>query len=376
MSESEVVRDDEISLRELVMTLISAWKVLVAGSLVGLAIGAAAWFVQGYKGEMTNYVRPGGLNVVTWNALVAGFPGVSAAQLEVADGKETNTRALTMMGVPAWWKANVVPAYVLSKNDIKDLAGISKGDLDAASNSIQRISVKVSGRSRNEVKSLAEEVESFIRKSALYLTLKSQINAYEQRIDQRPAQLKELIAKTENEMVFLGKRVVALESLRREYPDQKGAAFSQVMDPKDSAAKFLPLNTQLVAAKNDLNVAQEQLVRARSELGEIEVLRKFTDKAIGLLGSNSDGFVLESALQTELRELAKQVSAENRDGQLAVAKIQSDLDTAMVQRGKLFEGHPQIVVTRPGLGLPLGLGLMGGLMFGVLAIFIRKALQR
>lgn len=376
MSESEVVRDDEISLRELVMTLIAAWKVLVAGGLAGLAIGAAAWFVQGYKGEMTNYVRLGGLNVVTWNALVAGFPGVSAAQLEVADGKETNTRALTMMGVPAWWKANVVPAYVLSKNDIKDLAGISKGDLDAASNSIQRISVKVSGRSRNEVKSLAEEVESFIRKSALYLTLKSQINAYEQRIDQRPAQLKELIAKTENEMVFLGKRVVALESLRREYPDQKGAAFSQVMDPKDSAAKFLPLNTQLVAAKNDLNVAQEQLVRARSELGEIEVLRKFTDKAIGLLGSNSDGFVLESALQTELRELAKQVSAANRDGQLAVAKIQSDLDTALVQRGKLFEGHPQIVVARPGLGLPLVLGLMGGLMFGVLAIFIRKALQR
>ena len=372
----EVFQDDEISFRELVTTLIAAWKVLVVAGFSGLAIGTAAWFVQGYKGEMTNYVRLGGLNVVTWNALVAGFPGVSAAQLEVADGKETNTRALTMMGVPAWWKANVVPAYVLSKNDIKDLAGISKDDLDAASNSIQRISVKVSGRSRNEVKSLAEEVESFIRKSALYLTLKSQINAYEQRIDQRPAQLKELIAKTENEMVFLGKRVVALESLRREYPDQKGAAFSQVMDPKDSAAKFLPLNTQLVAAKNDLNVAQEQLVRARSELGEIEVLRKFTDKAIGLLGSNSDGFVLESALQTELRELAKQVSAENRDGQLAVAKIQSDLDTAMVQRGKLFEGHPQIVVARPGLGLPLVLGLMGGLMFGVLAIFIRKALQR
>ena len=372
----EVFQDDEISLRELVTTLIDAWKVLLAAGLAGLAIGAAMWFAQGYKGEGTNYVRQGGLNVVSWNALVAGFPGVAAAQLEVADGKERNARALAMMGVPAWWKANVSPAYVLSKSDIKDLAGISKNDLDAASNSIQRISVKVSGRSRDEVKSFAEEIESFIRKSALYLTLKSQINAYEQRIVQRPAQLQELIAKTEKELVFLGKRVAALESLRREYPDQKGAAFSQVMDPKGSAAKFLPLNTQLVAVKSDLNEAQEKIARARSELGEIEVLRKFTDKALGLLGSNSDGFVLESALQTEVRELAKQVSAANRDGQLAVAKIQSDLDTAMTQRGKLFEGHPQIVVARPGLGLPLALGLMGGGMFGVLAIFIRKALKR
>ncbi|MEZ7911439.1 MAG: hypothetical protein QMB55_06400 [Propionivibrio sp.] len=376
MSESEVVRDDEISLRELVMTLIAAWKVLVAGGLAGLVIGAAAWFVQGYKGEMTNYVRQGALNVVSWNALVAGFPGLAAAQLEVAGGKERNARALAMMGVPAWWKTNVSPAYVLSKSDIKDLAGISKADLDAASNSIQRIAVKVSGRSRDEVRILAVEVESFIRKSALYLALKSQINAYEQRTEQRPAQLQEVIARTERELVFLGKRVAVLEALRREYPDQKGAAFSQVMDPKDSAAKFLPLNTQLVAAKSDLNEAQEKLARARSELGEIEVLRKYTDKALGLLGSNSDGFVLESALQTEVRELAKQVSAENRDGQLAVAKIQSDIDTAMVQRGKLFEGHPHITVARSGLGLPLGLGLMGGLMFGVLAIFIRKALQR
>ena len=97
----EVFQDDEISFRELVTTLIAAWKVLVVAGFSGLAIGTAAWFVQGYKGEMTNYVRLGGLNVVTWNALVAGFPGVSAANLEVADGKETNTRALAMMGVPA-----------------------------------------------------------------------------------------------------------------------------------------------------------------------------------------------------------------------------------------------------------------------------------
>ena len=376
MNENEAFRDGEIRFCDLVAQLRSGWKVLGGGVLLGLVVGAVIWSFQGYKGVMTTSVRPGVLNVVSWNALVAGFPGLADEKINATTGNAAVAPILQSLSIPAWWKANTYPVYMLSKSDVKDLAGISKEDLNEASKNIQRIVVKTAGKSRDDVRKMALFIEEFIRRGALCIELKSKINSYEHKVDQRPGELLRLIAVTEKEIPFLERRVAALESLRRSYPDQKGVSVAQVMDPKDSVAKFLPLSTQIVAAKSDLNEAQERLTRARSELAEIEVLRKFTDKALGILGSSSDGFVIELALKAELRELSKTIDANDRGGQVVLSAIQSDLDTAMVNRGKLFEGSPQIFVSRPRLLLSLGLGSAMGLLLGVVVVFMRQAFRR
>ena len=376
MTDKNVIYGDEISLWDLVDTLCAGWKYVFISSVVGAAVGAGIWFSQGYKGELTAYVRPGTLNVVSWNALLAGLPGLADARLNKMNSDAENRRILQAMALPSWWKANTIPAYAISKGDVKDLASIKKEDLEAGAMAIQRVTIKISGNSREEVNSGALYIEEFMRRGALYIALKSLLNQYELLAEKRPTMLRQEMAESESELVFLMQRVQALEALRRDYPDQKGGAVSYVMAPKESAAKYLPLNTQIVAAKSDVNEAKERLSRAAASLEEIEIYRQFVDKALPKLVEVNDGFALEAALQTTLLELKKMTGQAGRSRLLALSVIGRDIDAALASNGKVFEGNPQVLISRPGLSMRLVVGLIGGFLFGLLLIFARAALAR
>lgn len=105
MTDKDVIYGDEISLRDLVDTLCAGWKYLLVSSVVGATLGAGIWFSQGYKGELTAYVRPGTLNVVSWNALLAGLPGLADVKLYKMDSDAEKERILQALVSPAWWKA-------------------------------------------------------------------------------------------------------------------------------------------------------------------------------------------------------------------------------------------------------------------------------
>lgn len=376
MTDKDVIYGDEISLRDLVDTLCAGWKYLLVSSVVGATLGAGIWFSQGYKGELTAYVRPGTLNVVSWNALLAGLPGLADVKLYKMDSDAEKERILQALVSPAWWKANTIPTYAISKSDVKDLASISKESLDSGAMAIQRVTIKISGNSREEVNSGALYIEEFMRRGALYIALKSLLNQYELLAEKRPTMLRQEMAESESELVFLMQRVQALEALRRDYPDQKGGAVSYVMAPKESAAKYLPLNTQIVAAKSDVNEAKERLSRAAASLEEIEIYRQFVDKALPKLVEVNDGFALEAALQTTLLELKKMTGQAGRSRLLALSVIGRDIDAALASNGKVFEGNPQVLISRPGLSMRLVVGLIGGFLFGLLLIFARAALAR
>lgn len=196
----------EISLQDLVDTLCAGWKCLVR-SVVGATLGAGIWFSQGYKGELTAYVRPGTLNVVSWNALLAGLPGLADVKLYKMDSDAEKERILQALVSPAWWKANTIPTYAISKSDVKDLASISKESLDSGAMAIQRVTIKISGNSREEVNSGALYIEEFMRRGALYIALKSLLNQYELLAEKRPTMLQQEMAESESELVFLMQRV-------------------------------------------------------------------------------------------------------------------------------------------------------------------------
>jgi len=51
-----------------------------------------------------------------------------------------------------------------------------------------------------------------------------------------------------------------------------------VLDPKDSASKYLPVNTQLVAIYTELNNLEEQLKRNQDNTDAYEVKEKIYTK--------------------------------------------------------------------------------------------------
>jgi len=82
-------------------------------------------------------------------------------------------------------------------------------------------------------------------------------------MDQRRVQI-------EVELVYLKKRMGYLETLKLKFPQSQSQIGNQVLDPKESASKYLPLNTQLIALQLEINTLNEQLEKSRDEIAILE----------------------------------------------------------------------------------------------------------
>lgn len=376
MNENDMMQGDEISLRDLVDTLAGGWKIWVATSVVGVAVGFGAWSMQGYKAELVANTRLGALDMITWNGFAASLPALAEQRLEAASGSAEQTRVLRAMAQPTWWKANVTPGYLLTKGDVKDLASVSKEILDAGATSIQRLTIRAGGADPASVRRDAQFIEGFIRDGALYLALKAIISRYELEVATQPLDLRQKMTANERELYFLNQRAEGLEALRKQFPERSEAMVAQVMDPKDSGAKYLPLSTQMVALKTDINAIKESLARNKLRLDELAVYRKFVDGASPLLAKTENGFKLAEALVANEKALRKALDPAGAAGQLAIDTIARDLENAVVKVGGMFESEPLVLTTRPKLSLPLVLGLLGGLLVGGLLVFVADGWRR
>jgi hypothetical protein len=375
MNQNEMLQEDEVSLRDMLATLLDNWKVWTLGGLLGLAVGVVAWFAQGYKGELAAVTRPGTLNFVTWSALSSGLPAFAEIYSERGETPE-RSMLLGRLAEPNWWKTNVSPVYAFSKGDVKDLASVSKEVLDAGATNVQRLQVRISGSNRQQLIDDMLFIERFIRQGAAYLTFKSLINRYEIDVFQKPATLRQEIAKNESELKFLSQRRETLETLRKKYPDASTASsmIPQVLDPKDSGAKYFPISTQLVALSSDINFLLESNLRASERLVELEFVSQFVEKAKPLLGSDQSSQDLMKSLALIMDDLRKRVDPANLSAVLAIRTIDRDIEEGAARTENLFEGQPYIYVTRPKLSLALALGLIGGLLLGMLFVFVKPTL--
>lgn len=253
---------------------------------------------------------------------------------------------------------------------------VSKEILEAGATSIQRLTIRTKGANHADARRNAVFVENFIREGALFLALKALVNRYDLTIAVEPATLRQQISATERELIFLGQRAESLEALRKQFPQRSEALLAQVFDPKDSGAKFLPLETQIIAVKTDINAAREQLDRTRLRLAELDLYRKFIDQATPLLATTANGFELAEALKVLEQSLRKNLDPTDGAGLLAIDTIARDLESTTVGAGSMFMDNPLILTSRPKLSMPLALGFIGGLLAGVLWVFVGDAWRR
>lgn len=379
MNENEVLRDDEISLGDMVMSLIENWRKIGACALLGVLVGFGGWYQQGYQVELTANTRNTSsfsLDFLTWRTLLSGLPGLAN---KLAVNPHTDSEAIHFykkLSQAEWWRKNVTPVYMYSKSDVKELASISREALDAGTTTIERIQIRTTGSSRETALEEASKVETLIRDGAVYLALKSMLNRYDQEVREVPARLLPMMSKAEVELIYLNQKADALESLRKNFPDHAGAVIQSVMDPKDSGAKYLPLVTQLVATKTEIDTTQESLTRWRDRLEQLSVTTAFLEKAMPLLERETDGFVLSAQLSEVEKDLRKATLVSNKQKALALNTIAGDIEIISTRYGKLFESHPLASVRRPPLGLPVVLGLIGGTLIGVLFVFGMRAFRR
>jgi hypothetical protein len=227
-----------------------------------------------------------------------------AAQI-VEDGKASEGQAglyKTLAG-DQWWQKNAIPSYALSKADTKDLAGISK-EFDGASTTILSIAVNATGSSKEGAIDAVRAATQFLRTGGAYLQIRSMLNAYEGEVISAAGEIQKKITNTKIEMGYQQQRVKSLEDLYKRYPSNSNVG-QQVVDPKESGAKFLSITTQIIAANNDINQSKEVLNRLEDRLTQLALIKSFLDEALPMIETTFDGLVLDKellAIETKLRE--------------------------------------------------------------------------
>ncbi|QWD74552.1 hypothetical protein FD961_01600 [Polynucleobacter sp. TSB-Sco08W16] len=292
--------ESEISLLDIVNFLQESWKKLAISAIIGAILGISGWFVLGnYSADYVllnnnNNNNSYTLDLVSWKILQKSLPNLADQIIDENKAPENLLSLYKEMSSDRWWQKNVVPTYALSKADTKDLAGISK-DLDAASTTIINLTLTATGPSKEQSIENVRAAAKFLRTGSAYLQLRSMLNSYESLTMSTDADVRQKITSTQIEIGYQQERARQLEELHKRFPGGNAPA-QQVVDAQDSSAKYLPLQTQIIAANNDINTSKEALSRLQRRLDQIALIKEFLQLALPLQDQTFDGLTLDQQL--------------------------------------------------------------------------------
>ena len=341
----------EISLLDIVNFLQGAWKKLAISAVAGAVLGISGWLVLGnYSAEyilLNNNNNSYALDLVSWKMLQKSLPNLAdqiVSEEKIPEGQKSIYQEMTDV---QWWQKNIVPNYALSKADTKDLAGISK-DLDGASTTILNFTLIATGSSKEKALENVRAAAKFLRSGSAYLQLKSLLSGYETQTVSAAADLQQKITSIKVEMTYQQERVKNLEELLKRFPGGANV-IQQVVDPKDSGAKYLPLQTQIIAANNDINSSKEALLRLQKRLAQLSLTKNFIDRAMPLQDQTFDGLALSSQLLAIEADLRANLSKDDANGQEFLDDLHSQLLAVQVRFTKGLEANTAPTVNRKGM---------------------------
>lgn len=324
--------DMEISLVDIVHFLQGAWEKFAISAAVGVVLGLGGWFVLGsYSAEYVllnnnNNNNNYALDLVSWKMLQKNLPNLAGQIIDENKVPDNQAAIFIAMASDQWWQKNIAPSFALTKADTKDLPGLSK-DLDSASTTILNFTITASGASKQQAIENVRAASRFLRSGGAYLQLRSLFTAYETQAISAVSDIQQRITNTQIEMGYQQERIRRLEDLRKRFPEVVGSAHNtqQINDPKDSSAKYLGLQTQLIAAINDLNASKELLERLHKRLDQVALAKTFLEQALPLQGQTFDGLKLSQQLLEIESNLRSKLPKDDNNGADFLNALQSEL---------------------------------------------------
>jgi hypothetical protein len=167
------------------------------------------------------------------------------------------------------------------------------------------LTVKAAGPTKEKAIENVRAVATFLRAGSSYLQLRNILNSYEAETITTIADLQKKITTTEIELGYQVKRAKSLEDLHKRFPGSNNT-INQLLDPKDSGAKYLPLVTQIIAVNNEIDQSKEALQRYKDRLTQIALIKTFLEEASPLAEKTFDGILLgDELLAIEVKLRAK-----------------------------------------------------------------------
>jgi hypothetical protein len=191
------------------------------------------------------------------------------------------------------------------------------------------------------------------------------------------AHLLKSIGASEIEIDYLLQKAQSYEALRKRYPNSDAGNSRQVVEVKEGGAKYLPLDTQLVAVNTEILSAKESLTRMRDKQKQHAITKEFLQKALPALEEHTDGLALGNDLLATLTEMRKKLPIKDRLQQQALSEVESDVASILVRFDKGLRVSVAPQASKVSSLLKSGaLGLFGGGVLMLLFVMGQNAWLR
>jgi hypothetical protein len=263
-TETQSASDDEISLTEIIEFFAENLKDILLCALIGMVTGASYFFINASYVNTVAFRNDAQIDIPLLKKLTQALP-IYAKQLEIKDDlykKISNEK---------YWKENLKPTFVMSKDDAKEF----QIDKVEQGSTISNFKLSFKGSDKNKNQTDSEEVFNFFIDTFIKIKITELLQKYKTEIQTGQLGLDKKNTEIKNEIDYLKLKAKNLEELKIRFPNNQGTSFNQVLDPKDSASKYLPISTQLVAIYTELNNLNEQLKRSQDGKDALDIKEKF-----------------------------------------------------------------------------------------------------
>ena len=377
----EPMNQDEISFSDVIAYLEAHGRWLLLGGLCGpiLALVSAVALSQ-YKADivMDNLFVGGnqGIGFTEWRSLSETLPIIAGQIFEDRKAAGEDIEDERFLSSPEWWSKHAVPTYGLSKTDTKNLAAM-EDDLKGQSTRIVNVKISAEGPTKPLALKRAETTVEYLRRTSLFLRLKTLLNAYQTEAKLQKVGLEKDLIDRDIELRFLLERIQSLEALMMSQTNKNDGG-KIIVDVRNGEAKFLPLDTQLNALKLEVDSLKESRKRLEEAFVRNDLLDRFVVEAKPTLDENkaADGLSLLKKLQVIYDGLSVAIPQSDWVRRSAVERIHGDL-VAIESRfsNQMPELSRSVQRKIPFLPAIMG-GAFGGLLIALLTTLFMARYRR
>ena len=187
------------------------------------------------------------------------------------------------------------------------------------------------------------------------------LSSQEAQLAGADADIAKKINTTQVELGYQQERLKSLEGLAKRFPNES-KLISQVVDPKDSGAKYMPISTQIIAANIDINASKESLERLKDVQAQTLVLRAWVKQAAPLVESSYDGIELIKQLLDQESQLRTALDSKDPKAHAFVNDLRSNLLSMNVRFANGLEMNTAPTARKKGI-IKWTAGGLAGLFF-------------
>ena len=364
MKEQQQEEEDEITVMDVVNFFREHSKRILVFSAAGLILAVAAFTQMRVYEASAVLTNDAGIDFVLLKKMQTNLPRI-AQQM----GERNNDALIQELSSESWWLKNFKPTYAFTKADLKDL-----GDVKVDSSRILNLIFTTTEKSEERAIEKAEKIASFFKNSSALVAANDLLQRYTNEVRLMTTQVEKNKFEINSEIEYLKKRATNLEQMKGKYPQGQISINSQVLDPKDSGSKYLPISTQLIAVYSDISMQQEALERNRDGEILLSVKREVLDSLEKNINNRFDGLAILDQTAKDMGLAIKNNSekdATNSKKMLALQKVYAEVVTLDNQYKDGLGQRTPIQIAKKGEGLFILMGALGGLFLGLFyALFV------